>query len=110
MLMPPTPNPRLLIVDDEASVMKALCEMLRNQGYATTGFTSSREALVALQAQQFDLLLTDLMMPDIDGIHLLRAALELDENLVGILMTGQGTIETAVNAMKAGALDYILKP
>lgn len=101
---------RILIVDDEVAQMKALCETLRSQGYDTVGFSEGNEALAELQRKPFDLLLADLMMPEMDGISLLRAALELEVNLVGIIMTGQGTIGTAVQAMKAGALDYILKP
>jgi PAS domain S-box-containing protein len=104
------PQARLLIVDDEALLMKALCDTLEQEGYATTGFTSGKEALEALREHEFDLLLTDLMMPEMDGISLLRAALEIDKTLVGILMTGQGTISTAVDAMKMGASDYVLKP
>ena len=61
-------------------------------------------------AESFDLLLTDLMMPKTNGIELLRQALSIDSNLVGILMTGHGAIETAVEAMKSGAYDYVLKP
>src|SRR5581483_10626444 len=68
------------------------------------------EALEALKKESFDLLLTDLMMPEMDGLELLRAALQIDPNLVGIIMTGQGTIQTAVEAMKSGAFDYVLKP
>lgn len=101
---------RVLIVDDEVAQMKALCNTLRERGYETTGFSSGREAIVTLETQSFDLLLTDLMMPDMDGITLLRTARARDPELVGIVMTGQGTIDTAVEAMKAGALDYILKP
>jgi PAS domain S-box-containing protein len=107
---PTHPVARLLIVDDEGAQMRALCDTLKHEGYAPTGFTSANEALATLREQEFDLVLTDLMMPEIDGIALLRAALEIDPNLVGIVMTGQGTINTAVEAMKAGALDYILKP
>jgi two-component system, sensor histidine kinase and response regulator len=103
-------RPRLLIVDDEAAQMTALCDTLENQGYVTTGFTSAKEALAVLRGQEFDLVLTDLMMPEMDGITLLRAAQEMDANLVGIVMTGHGSIDTAVEAMKGGALDYILKP
>lgn len=108
--MSDAPVARILIVDDEITQMKALCNTLRDEGYATTGFSSPKQALAALQNHQFDLLLTDLMMPEMDGITLLRAALEIDSHLVGVMMTGHGTVETAVQAMKTGALDYILKP
>jgi signal transduction histidine kinase len=101
---------RILILDDEALHLKALCETLRAKNFLTSGFTSPREALAVLRSQSFDLLLTDLIMPEMDGIAFLRAAQEIEPNTVGIVMTGQGTIDSAVEAMKAGALDYILKP
>lgn len=110
MVVPDKPSARILIVDDEAAHMQALCNTLTDQGYETAGFTSGRTALAALRAEKFDLLLADLMMPEMDGIALLQTAQELDPSLVGIIMTGQGTIDTAVQAMKTGALDYILKP
>jgi signal transduction histidine kinase/CheY-like chemotaxis protein len=100
----------LLIVDDEAALMKALCNTLELEGYRTTGFTSARRALEELRTRQFDLLLTDMMMPEMDGIEFLRAAQKLDGDLAGILMTGHGTIDTAVKALQAGATDYVLKP
>jgi DNA-binding NtrC family response regulator len=101
---------RLLIVDDEVELQSALCETLAEEGYATAGASSGAEGLRALEEQDFDLLLCDLMMPGMDGIQLLRQALERDPNLVGIIMTGQGTIPSAVEAMKVGAFDYVLKP
>jgi PAS domain S-box-containing protein len=101
---------RLLIVDDEVELKTALCETLSAQGYDVVGSTSPTEALQAMQDQDFDLLLADLMMPEMDGVALLRAALAIDPSLVGIIMTGQGTVQTAVEAMKAGAFDYVLKP
>jgi signal transduction histidine kinase len=101
---------RLLIVDDEGPHMRALCDTLAREGYLTRGFTSGGEALEALREQSFDLLLTDLQMPEIDGITLLRACQEIDRDLACVLMTGHGTIATAVDALKAGALDYVLKP
>jgi signal transduction histidine kinase len=104
------PSTRILIVDDEAAQMKALCHTLGDEGYQTTGFASAKAALAELRNKKYDLVLTDLMMPEIDGIALLRAALEADPELIGVVMTGEGTIATAVEAMKAGALDYILKP
>src|SRR5258706_1575913 len=101
---------RLLVVDDEAAQMQALCDTLQEQGYDVLGCPDGEAALAALRQAPFDLLLTDLMMPGIDGIALLRAALVVDTMLVGIIMTGEGTIGTAVEAMQSGALDYILKP
>jgi PAS domain S-box-containing protein len=101
---------RLIIVDDEAELMTALCEILTGHGYETVGYTSAAEALAKLKEHDFDLLLTDLMMPEMGGIELLQAALETDPDIVGIVMTGQGTVQTAVEAMKTGAFDYIMKP
>ncbi|HWG76917.1 MAG TPA: response regulator [Steroidobacteraceae bacterium] len=102
--------PRLLIVDDEAPQLRALCDTLRMEGYATQGFGSPQQALAQLQSGQYELLLTDLKMPGMDGIELIAAARAIDPSLGAIVMTGHGTIDTAVEAMKAGALDYILKP
>src|ERR1700744_2612021 len=110
------PMARLLIVDDEASLVTALCGLLKTKGYATAGAGSGELALAALRtaasdpSRRFDVLITDLMMPGMDGIALLRAASELDSDLVSIVVTGHGTIDTAVEALQAGALDYILKP
>jgi two-component system sensor histidine kinase/response regulator len=107
---------RLLVVDDESNLVTALCRTLAAQGYSTVGVATGLQALDALRAAgaddstRFDVLITDLMMPMMDGIALLRAARNIDGDLVSIVMTGHGTVETAVDAMKAGALDYILKP
>jgi signal transduction histidine kinase len=101
---------RLLIVDDEIAHMQALRDTLQDHGFAALGFNNGPAALAALRQSPFDLLLADLMMPGMDGIALLREALAIDPMLVGIIMTGEGTIGTAVEAMQSGALDYILKP
>src|SRR5262245_9336855 len=106
----PSQRGRLLVVDDEVELMRALCESLTDEGFEATGLSDPARAADALRTGEFDLLLSDLMMPGTDGIQLLRQALDIDPNLVGIIMTGQGTIQTAVEAMKAGAFDYILKP
>ncbi|WP_028311769.1 sensor histidine kinase [Derxia gummosa] len=105
-----SPLARLLIVDDEVAQMRALCDTLQDEGYATTGCTDAASALDLLRAKPFDLLLSDLMMPGMDGIALLRAALAIDPMLIVIIMTGEGSISSAVEAMRAGAQDYILKP
>ena len=100
----------LLIVDDEVELMRALCDALGDQGFAVQGINKPGEAIDAVKSGDFDVLLSDLMMPGIDGIQLLKQALSIDPNLIGIIMTGQGTIQTAVEAMKSGAFDYVLKP
>ncbi len=104
------PAARLLIVDDETAQMKALCNTLQDHNYVTAGFSTPEAGLAALREQEFDLILSDLMMPGMDGISLLREARKIEPELVGIIMTGEGTIGTAVEAMQAGAFDYILKP
>jgi two-component system sensor histidine kinase/response regulator len=101
---------RLLIVDDETAQMRALCETLGAEGYATQGFNSPVAALEAMRPGEFDLLITDLMMPEMDGISLIAAAREIDREIGAVVMTGHGTIDSAVQAMQVGALDYILKP
>jgi signal transduction histidine kinase len=104
------PLGHLLIVDDEVAQLKALCETLGLEGYATEGFASPKAALAAMQPGRHELLLTDLMMPDMDGIELIAAARRIDPEIGALIMTGHGTIDTAVQAMQGGALDYILKP
>jgi DNA-binding NtrC family response regulator len=101
---------RLLVVDDEIDILNPLCDLLSEWGYEVKGLTSGKEALEELKKQDFDLLLTDLVMPEIDGIALIKAAMKIDPLLVCIIITGKGTIQTAVEAMKIGAFDYLTKP
>ena len=107
---PSKPDARLLVVDDERDLMLALVAALEAEGYDVIGCGSSSEALAALRAGSYDALITDLMLPGLDGIGLLRAGLALDPNLVGLIMTGKGTVSTAVEALKLGAFDYLQKP
>jgi len=100
----------LLIVDDEPASMRALCDTLEYEGYQTYGYTSAADALAAMRERSFDLLLADLQMPGTNGIDLMKSAQLIDPTLVAVIMTGHGALETAVAAMKAGALDYIQKP
>jgi signal transduction histidine kinase len=101
---------RLLVVDDEQPQLQALSNTLRDEGYEVTSASDGAAALVALRHNSFDVMLTDLRMPDMDGIALLEASQKIDPNLVCIVMTGFAAVETAVEAMKQGALDYIQKP
>ena len=105
-----SPMGKILVVDDEPELRTALVEALVAQGYETLSCSSGHKALEELRGHNCDLLLTDLMMPEMDGISLIKAALKIDPHLVAIIMTGQGTIQTAVDAMKLGAFDYVLKP
>jgi len=100
----------LLIVDDEPASMRALCDTLEYEGYKTYGFTTPTEALAAMRERSYDLLLADLQMPGTNGIDLMKSAQLIDPTLVAVIMTGHGALETAIAAMKAGALDYIQKP
>jgi len=100
----------LLVVDDEIGSLNPVCEFLNKCGYLVSGCSSTREAIGVLEEERYDLLLTDLIMPEMDGIELMKNALEMDPFLICIIMTGQGTVQTAVNAIKSGAFDYILKP
>jgi DNA-binding NtrC family response regulator len=108
--MTPQKLGRLLIVDDEAQLLAALCEILAEHGYETVGASSGIEGIKRLESERFDVVLTDLMMPGMDGLQFLKSARDIDPQLTGIVMTGQGSIPTAVEAMKVGAFDYLLKP
>jgi signal transduction histidine kinase len=102
--------PRLLVVDDEVALAWALRDTLAHRGFEVEACTAPQEALRLIGSRSFDLLLTDLNMPGMDGIALLARAQALAPGLAVVIMTGAGTIATAVSAMQAGALDYILKP
>jgi len=101
---------RLIVVDDEAAHMRALCDTLGFEGYRVDGFNSPSEALRVLRTGSCDLLLTDLKMPEMDGIELFRAARAADPDIAGVIMTGHGSVDTAVSALQVGAFDYVLKP
>lgn len=105
-----SPLGSVLVVDDEPELRKILVEALTAQGYEVSGSSGGYSTLEELREHNFDVLLTDLMMPELDGISLLREAMTIDPHLIGIIMTGQGTIQTAVDAMQLGAFDYVLKP
>lgn len=101
---------QVIVVDDEADLAEALQQNLLRNGYDVHAAGSAKEALSMLRKRDVDLLLSDMMMPGMGGIELLREALTIDPHLVGIIMTGQATVQTAVEAMKVGAFDYLLKP
>ena len=101
---------RLLLVDDEAAQLQALHSLLLDAGYDVTGCPGASQALALMRERSFDLLMTDLQMPGNDGVQLARQAMVMHPGMVVVLMTGHGTVDSAVDAMKAGILDYIRKP
>jgi len=101
---------KVLIVDDEIEIVNTLQAYLSEKGYKTLGCKSGKGAIDTVKKCDFDILLIDLMMPEMNGIEVLKSALQIDPHLIGIIITGKGTIESAVDAMKAGAFDYLLKP
>ena len=106
--MPPTG--RVLIVDDEPDALDNWSRVLAGTGYACTRATDGDRALALLQAERPDVVLTDLRMPGADGITILKRALELDPDAAVVVITGHGSVESAVEAIRAGAFDYLLKP
>lgn len=101
---------RLLIADDEADFRELLVERYRRRGYETVGAGDGLEALRQLEEGNFHLAIFDLKMPGVEGIELLRRSRVLQPNLQVIILTGHGTIATAIEAMKLGAYDFLEKP
>ncbi len=103
-------GPRILIVDDQRNMRTTTALVLRQQGYDVAEAESGEAALSWLLAEPFDVVLTDLKMAPLDGLAVLRGALEISPSTQVIVMTGYGTVESAVSAMQNGAHDYISKP
>jgi DNA-binding NtrC family response regulator len=103
-------TPRLAILDDEPRMADVLAMLLRREGYEVATFTEGAAALAALREHPFDLLVTDLRMPDPDGLEVLGRALEIDAELPVILITAHGSVSSAIEAIRRGAFDYVEKP
>jgi two-component system nitrogen regulation response regulator NtrX len=103
-------NTRILIVDDEPAILNALTGILEDEGYDVLAAKNGPEALKLIKAEPPDLVFLDIWMPEMDGIETLRRALESVPHLQVVMMSGHGSIESAVKAIKLGAYDYIEKP
>jgi response regulator RpfG family c-di-GMP phosphodiesterase len=102
---------RILVVDDEVVIRELMTDILSDEGYSVESAPDARTALEMLQdSGTFAVLFTDIMMPEMDGIELIREARKISPALVPIVMTGYATLETARAAVKEGAYDYVLKP
>jgi len=103
-------KPRILIVDDEPSMREMLRIVLRRDGYDVTVAANGTQAIDVLKRERVDLLLSDIRMPDLSGVDVLRAAKETNRDLVAFMMTAFASTDTAVEAMRLGAADYFTKP
>jgi len=102
--------PRILVVDDERSMREMLQIVLRREGYEVLLAENGRAAIDLLEREPVDLLISDIKMPDLSGVDVLRAAKRIDQDILGIMITAFASTETAVEAMRLGACDYLSKP
>jgi response regulator RpfG family c-di-GMP phosphodiesterase len=103
-------SPRVLVVDDEKVIREILSDFLTMEGYVVRTVEDGAAALNELERRSYNLVISDLKMPGMGGLELLEKIEHLKVNIVSVIMTGFGTVETAIEAMKKGAYDYILKP
>ena len=101
---------KVLVVDDEKSVRVTLREFLRNDGHEVWVAEDADKAMAMLAAEDFDVVVTDIIMPKVTGVSLLKSIKEKSPHVQVILMTGEPTVETASEAVRARAFDYLTKP
>src|SRR3954470_18869882 len=110
MTVEPGDAARILVVDDERVIREILAEFLSLEGFSVNTVEDGEKALTELRLHPYDLLITDLKMPRLSGLQLLEKVEQERLGVQTVLMTGFGTVETAIEAMKKGAYDYLLKP
>jgi two-component system KDP operon response regulator KdpE len=103
-------QPKILVVDDEEVTRLSLAEILSLEGYQVASASSGEEALQKLEEETFDLVLADLVMKEVDGLQVMEAAKKLSPETVVIMLTAYGSLESAIQAMRQGAYDYLIKP
>ena len=101
---------KVMVLDDEQAIVDVMVARLDALGYAAAGFTKAAKALEALRSEEYSVLITDLKMPDKDGMEVLADAKRIDPDVEVIIFTAYGSIEGAVEAIKQGAHDYLVKP
>jgi two-component system response regulator PilR (NtrC family) len=102
--------PRILVVDDERSMRELLAIVLRREGYEVMLAENGRSAVDLLEREPVDLLISDIKMPDLSGVEVLRAAKRVDQDILGIMITAFASTDSAIEAMRLGACDYLSKP
>jgi DNA-binding NtrC family response regulator len=101
---------RILIVEDEDTLRESLGRVLSREGYEVDGAASCEEAFHSIECGSYDLIIADIILPGVNGLELLKKCKADHPNLLVIIITAFASIETAVEAMRAGAYDYIIKP
>ena len=102
--------PSILVIDDKESMRTMLSDVLTDEGYQVDAASGGKEGLDLARVKGYDLAITDMKMPDVDGLEVLSGLKNLDNDMSVIIMTAYGTVETAVAAMKSGAYDFVTKP
>src|SRR3954469_11863816 len=105
-----SPKPKILVVDDEPNVLLTMSAILRQEGYDVDEASNGAQALQALAARRYDLVLTDLNMPQVDGMAVLEAVQKRAPSTVTLVITGYASVPTALRALQLGAYEYLLKP
>ena len=103
-------NASILIVDDESGIRESLGALLREEGYDVDSVASGEECLGRLEQREFDLVLLDVWLKEMDGLETLEKIQARDEPPMAVMISGHGNIETAVRATKLGAFDFVEKP
>jgi len=101
---------RILIVEDEGTLRESLKRVLSREGYVVDAVDSSESALAVIGQKAFDLVVTDIILPGISGMELLKKCRQKNSTLIVIIITAYATIESAVEAIRAGAFEYLVKP
>src|SRR5208283_4904491 len=98
----------VMVIDDEAAMRKALSAMLQAAGYVVVTAGSGKAAVEQSRRQHFDLAITDLLMPEMDGIQTMAALKDVDPEMEVMVLTGHGGVDSAIDALRQGACDYLL--
>src|SRR6187401_3832879 len=106
----PEDRPRVLVVDDEKFIRDIIADFLGMEGYIVRTAEDGSSAVNELERARYDMVISDLKMPKMGGLDLLKEVSKTHPDTLTVIMTGFGTVETAIDAMKRGAYDYILKP
>ena len=103
-------EPRVLLVDDEVVFTENVAKLLLNRGYKVKTVNNGTSAIAALEEDDFDVMVLDLKMPGMDGLTTLKETLKLELHTEVLILTGHGAVDSAIEALKLGALDYMTKP